>query len=105
MAGLADNGARGEMAETVRVAADKLSRDLSRTAREAQAAAAEFASKVQYSTGELGERTRELGERAIRRMRNATDDVRENMREHPVAWIAAAAGAAAVIGLLLARRR
>lgn len=105
MARAADVGNRGEVAEAVRHAAAKLSQDLSRTARDAQTAAAEFASAVQHEAEELGERTVEFSEEAVKRARGATKAMQRNVREHPISWVAAAAGAGAIIGLLLARRR
>lgn len=105
MARAADIGNRGEVAEAVRHAAAKLSQDLSRTARDAQSAAAEFATAVQHEAEDLGERTIEFGEQAARRARGASRAVQENVREHPITWVAAAAGAGAILGLLLARRR
>lgn len=101
----AEIGNRGEMSEAARHAAVKLSEDLARTARDAQAAAAELASAVQHEAVEFGERTVAFGQRTMKGARRATEAVQENVREHPITWVAAAAGAGAIIGLLLARRR
>lgn len=100
----AETGNRGEVAEAVRHATAKLSQDLSRTARDAQAAAAEFATAVQHEAADLGERTIEFSEETVKRARGATKAVQQNVREHPIAWVAGAAGVGALVALLLARR-
>jgi ElaB/YqjD/DUF883 family membrane-anchored ribosome-binding protein len=94
----AQSGNRGEVAEAVRHAAVKLSEDLSRTARDTQSAAADLASALRHTAADFGEETME-------RARAATKAAQENVREHPIAWAAAAAGAGALIGFLLAQRR
>lgn len=101
----AEDGIRENIGEAVRSAADKLARDVSRAAQGAREAAAEFATRVQDSTGALGERATDLGERAVDRARDAAADVRRNMREHPFTWVVAAAGVGALVAFLFARRR
>lgn len=91
-------GNRGEVAEAVRHAAVKLSDDLSRTARDTQSAAAELAGALRHTAADFGEET-------IERARMATKTVRANVREHPIAWAATAAGAGALVGFLLAKGR
>lgn len=105
MNGRAAGEMRDDIGEAVRTAADKLARDVSKAAHEAREAAAEFASKVQDSTGALGERAAELGDRAVDRARDAAAGVRRNMREHPFTWVVAAAGVGALVAFLFARRR
>jgi ElaB/YqjD/DUF883 family membrane-anchored ribosome-binding protein len=89
---------RGEVAEAVRHAAAKLSEDLSRTARDTQSAAAELTTALRHTAADFGEET-------LARARAATKAAQDNVRQHPIAWAAAAAGAGAVVGFLLANRR
>ena len=96
--GQAQSGNRGEVAEAVRHAAVKLSEDLSHAARDAQSAAAELASALRHTAADFGEE-------AIERGRAATKAAQENMRQHPIAWTAAATGAGALIGFVMAKRR
>lgn len=94
----AQAGNRGEVAEAVRHAAVKLSEDLSRTARDTQSAASELATALRHTAADFTEET-------AGRARAATKAAQESVREHPLTWAAAAAGAGALIGFLLARRR
>lgn len=94
----AHSGNRSEMAEAVRHAATKLSEDLSRTARDTQSAAAELSTALRHTAADFGEE-------AFERARTATKAAQDNVRQHPIAWAAAAAGAGAVVGFLLANRR
>ena len=86
-----------EVAETVR-------RATSRTALDARSVAGELATALQHSAAEIGERTAEFGKRAVERARGAAANAQKTVREHPIAWLAAAAGAGTIIGLFLARR-
>jgi ElaB/YqjD/DUF883 family membrane-anchored ribosome-binding protein len=90
----AQSGNRGEVAEAVRHAAKNLSEDLARTARDTQSAAAELTAALRHSTAEFSERAR-----------GAAKGLQRQVREHPIAWAAAAAGAGVLIGMLLLRRR
>ena len=87
-----------EVAEAMRHASAKLSQDLARTAQDAQEAAAELANAVRNSASDFGEET-------VTRARATTRAVQRGMREHPIAWGAAAIGVGALIGLLMASRR
>lgn len=94
----AQSGNRGEVADAVRHAATTLSEDLSRTARDTQAAAAELAAALRHSaTG--------MSEEAVMRARAATRATQDSVREHPITWTAAAAGVGMLVGFLLASRR
>jgi ElaB/YqjD/DUF883 family membrane-anchored ribosome-binding protein len=94
----AQTGNRGEVAEAVRHAAVKLSEDLSRTARDTQSAASELVTALRHTAADVTEE-------AAGRARAATRAVQVNVRQHPIAWAAAAAGAGALIGFLMAKRR
>ena len=105
MASRTEIGNGDEAAATMRRATSKLGKDLSRTAHDAGAAAAELATVVQHSAAEIGERTAEFGKRAAASARGAAEDVHRVVREHPIASVVAAAGAGTLVGFLLARRR
>ena len=98
MAAQAQSGNRGEVSEAVRHATAKLSQDLARTAQDAQAAASEFAAAVQHTVADLGED-------AARQAVGAKHAVEARIRRHPITWVAAAAGAGALLGVILAGRR
>jgi ElaB/YqjD/DUF883 family membrane-anchored ribosome-binding protein len=93
----AQTGNRGEVAEAVRHAAKNLSEDLARTARDTQSAAAELTAALRHGATELRED-------AIERARGAVKTLHQQVREHPIAWTAAATGAGVLLGLLLRRR-
>ena len=86
----------GAINEAMRHAAVKLSQDLSKTTKDAQDAAAEFAEAVLHSASDIGEEAATVA-------RDTSRVVRQNVREHPMVWVSAAAGAGALIGLLLSR--
>lgn len=94
----AQSGNGGEVAEAVRHAAAKLSEDLSRTARDTRSAAEELAAALRHSAADLGEE-------AVQRARFASKVTQESVREHPVTWVAAAAGVGLLVGFLLASSR
>jgi ElaB/YqjD/DUF883 family membrane-anchored ribosome-binding protein len=91
-----DNGT-GEVSEAVRHAAAKLSNDLSRTARDAREAAEELSEALRHSASGVADKARA-------RASAATHNVQEGVRTHPIAWLGAAAGAGALLSLLLASR-
>ena len=91
-------GDRHEVVEVLRDAAATLSADLSRTARDTQAAAQELASAVRQSAVDLSQD-------AVVRARGATKAVRKQVRAHPAAWAAGAAGLGFLIGCLITTQR
>lgn len=86
----------GAINEAVRHAAAKLSQDLSKTSKDAQDAAAEFASAVLHSATDMREEAAAVA-------RDATRAAQQNVRERPLVWVSVAAGAGALIGFLAAR--
>lgn len=95
---MAQSGNRGEVADAVRHAATMLREDLTRTARDTQSAAAELAAALRHGAADMSEE-------AITRARAATKATQASVREHPITWAAAAAGAGMLVGFLLASRR
>ena len=95
------NRDRHEVAEVLREAAVRLGADLTRTARDTQAAAQDLASAVRHSAIELSE---DAGNRARTATRAATRAVSKQVRAHPAAWAAGAAGVGFLIGCLINRR-
>lgn len=91
-------GNRHEVAEVLRDAAVTLSADLSRTARDTQAAAQDLASAIRQSAIDVGEG-------AAARARGATKAVRKQVRAHPAAWAAGAAGVGFLLGCLITMQR
>lgn len=89
---------RHEVAEVLRDAAATLSADLTRTARDTQAAAQELASAVRQTAVVMGED-------AAARARGATKAMRKQVRAHPAAWAAGAAGVGLLIGFLITKQR
>lgn len=92
------NRDRHEVAEVLRDAAATLGADLTRTARDTQEAARDLASAVRHNATAFGED-------AADRMRTTTRAVRKEVRTHPVAWAAGAAGVGFLLGSLLTKRR
>lgn len=89
----AGNG--GDVSDALRDAASKLGSDMSRTARDAREAAEELSDALRNSAEEAAE-TAKRGAIGVRR------DIRKELREHPAAWLSAAAGIGILIGALVA---
>ncbi len=87
-----------EVGEAMQHAATKLSDDLNRTARDAQEAAEELGEALRHSATEMAAKAKS-------RASEARQDVRRSVREHPIAWLGAAAGAGALVTLLVAAGR
>ncbi|MEZ5959822.1 MAG: hypothetical protein R3C30_05275 [Hyphomonadaceae bacterium] len=92
------NGAGPEITDAMRHAASKLGDDLSRTAHDAREAAEEISDALRHSA-------REMATNAKSRANAAHRGLRRGVREHPIAWLGAAAGAGALASLLLVASR
>ena len=95
MAAETRSGDCSEINEAARRAATRLSQDLSRTAEDARSAVAELAQAI-------GREAMDSGGEALSRTRGAME---ERLRRHPITWVAGAASAGVLVGLLLGRRR
>jgi ElaB/YqjD/DUF883 family membrane-anchored ribosome-binding protein len=89
---------RSEVAEAWRRSTTKLSADLERTARDAREAAAELSDALRRSAAGVADT-------AAEHVRDGAATVRQEVKQRPLVWLAAAAGAGAVIGMLLANSR
>ena len=87
-----------EVDQAMREAASKLSEDLARTARDARDAAEELGAALQRSAVDTVDRAKLQAKETKR-------SLRRGMREHPIAWLGAAAGAGALASLLMVARR
>jgi ElaB/YqjD/DUF883 family membrane-anchored ribosome-binding protein len=87
----------GEISEAMRHAATKLSNDLARTARDARDAADDLTEAVRHSA-------KDATDKARARATEMTGAMQSGVREHPMVWLGAAAGAGALISLLVAMR-
>jgi ElaB/YqjD/DUF883 family membrane-anchored ribosome-binding protein len=92
------NGASDEVNQAMRHAATKLSDDLARTARDAREAAEELGSALRHSASDVADK-------AKARATETTRGLRRGVRQHPIAWLGAAAGVGALAGLLMVARR
>ncbi len=88
----------GEVQEAMRHAAERLSSDLSRTARDAREAAEELGRALRHSAGDVADHARQSAT-------EATHTVQQSVRKHPIAWIGGAAGVGALVGMLLSQGR
>jgi ElaB/YqjD/DUF883 family membrane-anchored ribosome-binding protein len=96
--GIQTNSSGGEVSEAMRQAATKLSSDLSRTARDAREAAEELGDALRHSAKDVAEKAQAQASETAR-------GVRRGVREHPIAWLGAAAGAGALLSLLMSANR
>ena len=92
------NGAGSEVTDAMRHAAGKLGDDLSRTAHDARGAAEEISDALRHSA-------RDMAATAKSRARDAHRGLRRGVRDHPIVWLGAAAGAGALASLLLVANR
>jgi ElaB/YqjD/DUF883 family membrane-anchored ribosome-binding protein len=90
--------ANGEVSDAMREAATKLSNDLARTARDAREAADDLGEALRHSAEDVADKARSNA-------RIANRDFRRGVRDHPVAWLGAAAGAGALLSLLMVAGR
>ena len=84
----------GDRSDSMRRAAAKVARNVSRAAEEAMEDAA---IALQHSA-------KDLADRAYDQSRYASRVTRRSVREHPVAWVSASVGAGLLLGALLTWR-
>ena len=88
------NHNNSELAEALRHAAARLGQDLSQTAHDAREAAKDLAIAM----------GRAAGEAALERTERASEALGASVRRNPALWLAAAAGAGAVLALWISHR-
>ena len=86
-----------EVEDAIRNGAMRISHDLARTARDARKAAEDLGDALRHSAEDAAEEAQVRAGAAVR-------GVRRGVREHPLAWLGAAAGIGALAALVITAR-